>query len=116
MQRLSRCWLREEHEEEHQEEHEEEHQEEHQEEHEEEHEGAASEPQRTEQVEENTNEFNQALFAAVRNDLEDEVIRLISQGADVNAETSLDQTPLQLALPRRNTATIELLRKHGAEE
>ena len=41
---------------------------------------------------------------------------LIAKGADVNAMTSLGQTPLQLAEPRRNTASIEVLRKHGAKE
>jgi len=41
---------------------------------------------------------------------------LISKGADINAKTSLGQTPLELALPRRNTASINVLRKHGAEE
>jgi ankyrin repeat protein len=41
---------------------------------------------------------------------------LIAKGADVNAKTSLGQTPLELAKPRRNTAAIEVLRKHGARE
>jgi len=41
---------------------------------------------------------------------------LIAKGADVNAKTSLGQTPLELATPRRNTAAIEVLRKHGAKE
>jgi len=41
---------------------------------------------------------------------------LIAKGADVNAMTSLCQTPIQLAIPRRNTATIEVLRKHRTEE
>ena len=42
--------------------------------------------QKVEQVEESAHKLNQALFAAVGNDLEDEVIRLIAQGADVNAK------------------------------
>jgi ankyrin repeat protein len=41
---------------------------------------------------------------------------LIAKGADVNVKTSLGQTPLELAIPRRNTASIEVLRKHGARE
>jgi putative CocE/NonD family hydrolase len=41
---------------------------------------------------------------------------LIAKGADVNAKTSLGQTPLELAIPRRNTAAIEVLKKHGAKE
>jgi putative CocE/NonD family hydrolase len=41
---------------------------------------------------------------------------LIAKGANVNAKTSLGQTPLELAKPRRNTAAIEVLRKHGARE
>ncbi len=45
-----------------------------------------------------------------------EIIKLlIAKGAYVNAKTSLGQTPLDLAKPRRNTVTIEVLRKHGAE-
>lgn len=41
---------------------------------------------------------------------------LIAKGADVNVKTSLGKTPLELAMPRRNTAAIEVLRKHGAKE
>nr|MBC8472833.1 ankyrin repeat domain-containing protein [Planctomycetota bacterium] len=41
---------------------------------------------------------------------------LITKGADVNAKTSLGQTPLELAKPRRNTKTIKLLQKYGAKE
>ena len=40
---------------------------------------------------------------------------LIAKGADVNVKTSLGQTPLELAIPRRNTAAIDVLRKHGAK-
>jgi putative CocE/NonD family hydrolase len=40
---------------------------------------------------------------------------LIAKGADVSAKTSLGQTPLELAIPMRNTAAIEVLRKHGAK-
>jgi len=41
--------------------------------------------------------------------------RFIANSADGNARTSLSQTPLELAMLRRNTAAIEVLRKHGAE-
>jgi len=41
---------------------------------------------------------------------------LIAKGADVNVKNSLGQTPLELAIPRRNAAAIEVLRKHGAKE
>jgi|GEM_PF-7038869 len=57
-----------------------------------------------------------ALHGAVNEGHRDIAELLISKGADVNAKTSLGQTPLQLAKPRRNTAAIEVLRKHGAKE
>ena len=41
---------------------------------------------------------------------------LITKGVDVNVKTSLGQTPLELAIPRRNTASLKVLRKHGAKE
>jgi len=44
------------------------------------------------------------------------ILMLISKGADVNAKTSLGQTPLQLAQKRRNTETIELLRKYASRQ
>ena len=57
----------------------------------------------------------QPIHWAAYHDRPDIVELLIAKGADVNAKTSLGQTPLQLAEPRRNTATIEVLRKHGAK-
>ncbi|MFC1636823.1 CocE/NonD family hydrolase, partial [Planctomycetota bacterium] len=46
-----------------------------------------------------------------------QIIELLrSKGADVNAKTSLGQTPLELAKPQRNTAAIQVLLKHGAED
>jgi ankyrin repeat protein len=57
----------------------------------------------------------QPIHWAAYHDRPDIVELLIAKGADVNAKTSLGQTPLQLAKPRRNTATIEVLRKHGAK-
>ena len=53
---------------------------------------------------------------AAYHDRPDVVKLLIAKGANVNARTSLGQTPLQLATPRRNTKTIELLKKHGAKD
>jgi ankyrin repeat protein len=58
----------------------------------------------------------QPIHWAAYHDRPDIIELLIAKGADVNAKTSLDQTPLQLAKPRRNTATIEVLRKHGARQ
>jgi putative CocE/NonD family hydrolase len=58
----------------------------------------------------------QPIHWAAHHDRADVVELLLSKGADVNAKTSLGQTPLQLAKPRRNTATVKVLRKHGAKE
>ncbi|MEJ2702300.1 MAG: CocE/NonD family hydrolase [Sedimentisphaerales bacterium] len=41
---------------------------------------------------------------------------LIAKGADVNVKTSLGQSPLELAIPMRNMAAMQILRKQGAEE
>ena len=41
---------------------------------------------------------------------------LIAKGTDVDAKTSLGQSPVELAKPRRNTATVDVLRKYGAKE
>ena len=56
------------------------------------------------------------LHKASRADDINKVKSLISKGADANAKTSLGQTPIQLAQERRNTKTVELLRKHGAKD
>ena len=56
------------------------------------------------------------IILATHNGYTDIVELLIAKGADINGKTSLGQTPLQLAQERRNTQTIELLRKHGAKE
>ena len=58
----------------------------------------------------------QPIHWAAYHDRPDIVELLIAKGADVNAKTSLGQTPLDLAIPRRNTASIKMLRKHGAKE
>lgn len=58
----------------------------------------------------------QPIHWAAYHDRPDIIELLIAKGADVNAKTSLGQTPLQLAIPRKNTATIKVLRKHGAKE
>jgi putative CocE/NonD family hydrolase len=58
----------------------------------------------------------QPIHWAAYHDRPDIIELLIAKGADVNAKTSLGQTPIQLAKPRRNTAAIEVLRKHGAKE
>ncbi|MFC1599388.1 CocE/NonD family hydrolase, partial [Candidatus Omnitrophota bacterium] len=58
----------------------------------------------------------QPIHWAAYHDRADIVELLIDNCADVNAKTSLGQTPLQLAIPRRNTASIEVLRKYGAKE
>ena len=55
----------------------------------------------------------QPMHWAAYHDRPEIVELLIAKGADVNAKTSLGQMPLQLAIPRRNTATIEVLRKHS---
>jgi len=55
--------------------------------------------------------------AAADGDNNIEMIKLlIANGADINAKTSLGQSPMQLAKPRRNTATIEVLRKYSNEK
>jgi len=58
----------------------------------------------------------QPIHWAAYHDRADVVELLIANCADINAKTSLGQTPLQLAKQRRNTETIEALRKHGAKE
>jgi cytohesin len=40
---------------------------------------------------------------------------LISNGADVNAKNEDDETPLDFAIIRKRTETIDLLRKHGGK-
>ena len=55
----------------------------------------------------------QAIHWAAHHDRADVVGLLLSKGADINAKTSLGQTPLELAIPRRNTKTIEVLRKYS---
>ncbi|MFC1604878.1 CocE/NonD family hydrolase [Planctomycetota bacterium] len=58
----------------------------------------------------------QPIHWAAHHDRADVVELLISKGADINAKTSMGQTPLQLAKIRRNTETIEVLRKYEAKE
>jgi putative CocE/NonD family hydrolase len=58
----------------------------------------------------------QPIHWAAYHDRPDIIQLLIDKGTDVNAKTSLGQTPLELAKPRRNTAAIEVLLKHGAHD
>jgi putative CocE/NonD family hydrolase len=58
----------------------------------------------------------QPIHWAAYHDRSDMIELLINKGVDVNARTSLGQTPLELAIPRRNTAAIKVLQKHGAKE
>jgi len=72
-------------------------------------------PQKVEQVEESTDELNQAFFAAVENGLEDEVMRLISQGADVNVKDAQGKTALFYAVKHSHKNIVELLIAKGAD-
>src|SRR6266704_1593742 len=54
------------------------------------------------------------LFRAVTNGRLEEASRLISMGADVNATTKFNATPLSLAIPRGHGAIVETLIAHGA--
>jgi len=56
------------------------------------------------------------LHMAVRTRDKDLVAQLIAQGADVNAKTEDDYTPLLTALEWNSLEVAELLRKHGAKE
>jgi len=77
--------------------------------------GPVKEPQKVEQSIGNKDELNQALFAAIGNGLEDEVMRLISQGADVNAKDEQGSVPLVFAVKEGRKEIVELLLAHGAD-
>jgi len=77
--------------------------------------GPVKEPQKVEQVEESAHELNKALFAAAGNGLEDEVIRLIFQGADVNVKDEQGKTVLFYAVSGKHKDIVELLIAKGAD-
>ena len=59
------------------------------------------------------------LYAAARNDRKEIAELLLAKGADVNAEindsNSFGKTPLDVAIQFRQTATADILRKHGGK-
>jgi hypothetical protein len=60
---------------------------------------------------------NEKLFEAVEECILTEVILLLQEGADVNAELPIDKiTPIEWAWTGYDEAMIELLRKHGARD
>jgi cytohesin len=55
------------------------------------------------------------LFGAVHEGHKEIAKLLIEKGADVNAKDDFGRTPLDLAIQKSRTETIDLLRKHGGK-
>lgn len=59
--------------------------------------------------------LNEDLFGAVEKGNLEQIKKLLSAGAEVNAKTSKGETPLRLAEEKGHKSLVDLLRQHGGQ-